>query len=183
MNVKAPTPKPNHPTSYALILYPGFQALDVFGPLDALNILSSEIPNLSLSIIAPTLSPVSTKHPFGPNKDSNFGESVVPTHTFDNPPDNIEVLFIPGGYGTRDEEIMGPMVECVKGLIPRVKYVLTVCTGSIVLARTGLLDGKRATTNKKSFIRVRYHTYSFPSEPDPPPYPPFKSGLDSGVQC
>ncbi|KAF2205940.1 DJ-1/PfpI protein [Delitschia confertaspora ATCC 74209] len=138
--------KPLPPKSYGVLLFPGFQSLDVFGPLDALNILSGQTP-LSLSILARTLDPVSTAHIY----QVNFSQSIVPTHTFSNPPTDLEVLLIPGGFGTRDEKETEPVVEFIKSVYPRLRYVLTVCTGSAILARTGVLDGRRATSNKKAF--------------------------------
>jgi len=74
----------------------------------------------------------------------------VPTHTFTDPPVDLEVLLIPGGRGTRDEEAMKPVVEFVRDMYSKLNYLLTVCTGSAVLARTGILDRRRATSNKKS---------------------------------
>ncbi|ORY12987.1 class I glutamine amidotransferase-like protein [Clohesyomyces aquaticus] len=150
-------PHPNPPTHIAIILFPGFQLLDVAGPLDVLNILSTSQP-LTLSILSSTLSPVSTAHNINsPHPDSKFAESIVPTHTFDNPPPGIEVLIVPGGLGTRVESEM----EGVIGFLKRmdrdggVRWWLTVCTGSAVLARAGVLDGRRATSNKKAFAWVK----------------------------
>ena len=89
------------PLHYALALYPGFQALDVFGPMDVLNVLSYHYP-LSLSIVAKSLDPVSTRSPQGLEcKGSTMGQSVVPTHTFADPPKDVDVLVIPGGIGNR----------------------------------------------------------------------------------
>ncbi|EEB95292.1 hypothetical protein MPER_05757 [Moniliophthora perniciosa FA553] len=138
------------PVNFGVLLFPTFQALDVFGPLDALNILSMSFP-LNLSIIAKSLDPVSTKHrdpslnPF----NSNFGESVVPTHDFDNPPP-LDVLLIPGGYGTRADDI-GSLIDFIRRTYPSLKYLITVCTGSWLAARAGILDGKRATSNKSAW--------------------------------
>lgn len=45
--------------------------------------------------------------------------------------------------------------EFIRRQSPGAKYILTVCTGSLILARTGLLNGKRATTNKRAFRSVQ----------------------------
>lgn len=144
------TPSYRLPTSYGMILYPGFQALDVFGPLDALNILSSSRP-MNLSLIAATMDPVSTKPPPGlrPNI-SNFAESVVPTHTFDNAPP-LDVLFVPGGLGSLLE--LNSTKAFIKATYPTLQYLITVCTGSALVAETGILDGRKATTNKADWAR------------------------------
>ncbi|EGR48300.1 uncharacterized protein TRIREDRAFT_107949 [Trichoderma reesei QM6a] len=137
------------PTKYAVALFSGFQALDVFGPLDALNILSASTP-LGLYILSTTLSPVSTI----PVKDpipGFIGQSVVPTHTYQDAPSDIEVLLVPGGQGTRDPELTQPVVDFIASSFPKLRYLLTVCTGSAVAARAGVLDGRNATSNKLAF--------------------------------
>lgn len=65
------------------------------------------------------------------------------------------MLFVPGGTGTRaGDDVLGPAKEFIKERFPKVKYVLTVCTGSALVAMTGVLDGRRATTNKVSLKRM-----------------------------
>ncbi|KAF2969045.1 hypothetical protein GQX73_g4581 [Xylaria multiplex] len=134
------------PTKFGVVLFPGFQALDVFGPLDALNNLSRMIP-LEFTVLAATLDPVNTKVP----SPGRIGQSVVPTHTFDNYPKDLEVLLVPGGFGARDPAITAPIVEFLKRIFPQLRHLLTVCTGSAIVAQSGLLDGKRATSNKRSW--------------------------------
>jgi putative intracellular protease/amidase len=136
-----------------LIVFPSFTPLDVFGPIDTLNLVSSSHA-MNLSIIASTLEPVST----GPlnstyNKvGSHFAQSVVPTHTFKHPPKDLDVLLIPGGLGTRAEPpALHDAIEYIKHEYPRLQYIISVCTGATLLARAGVLDGKRATTNKKAW--------------------------------
>lgn len=142
-----PTPEPGTPTRYGYLLFPGFQAIDVFGPLDALNTLSWS-HNITLSLIAKTLNPVSTvvRNPAFNRVNSTFGESVLPTSTFATAPP-LDVLLVPGGIGTTapnlDEEI-----AFIKATYPTLQYLITVCTGAGLAARAGVLDGKRATTNK-----------------------------------
>ncbi|PQK15681.1 hypothetical protein BB8028_0006g00040 [Beauveria bassiana] len=138
--------KENPPTKYAILLFPGFQALDVFGPLDALNTLSL-FHHIELSVIAASDSPVST------NFAGKFGtsERVVPTHTLQNAPSDIEVLLVPGGRGFSDVVGLLPVVEFIRNTFPRLRNLLTVCTGSFIAARAGVLDGKNATSNKSAF--------------------------------
>lgn len=135
------------PTKYAVALFDGFQSLDVFGPLDALNYLSKSTP-LELSLLGPTLKPVSTLHNPGPGR---IGQHLVPTHTYAEAPTDIEVLLVPGGLGTRDAAHTQVVVDFVRERFPSLRYLLTVCTGSALAARAGVLDGREATTNKLSF--------------------------------
>lgn len=146
-------PEDKVPLSYGLVLYPGFQALDVFGPLDALNVLSYLYP-IKLYILAESLEPVSTKSPQGfEHPGSAFSQSIVPTHTFQDAP-KIDVLIIPGGVGNRPPADLDSCLSYIEKVYPDLQYVFTICTGSGMLARTGVLDGRRATTNKKAFTRI-----------------------------
>jgi len=157
------------PSKIGVIIFPGFHLLDYAGPLDALNILSADHP-LMLCTIAATLDPVPTQNSLQDKQGSQFSQSIVPTHTFDNAPEDLEVLLLPGGLGSRGPDSdtwMKPQVEYLKRLDlsgkGSVKWVLTVCTGSEILARTGLLDGRRATTNKRAFSDVCEHTCHLPT--------------------
>ncbi|KAH4001411.1 hypothetical protein HBI13_059480 [Parastagonospora nodorum] len=139
------------PTKIGIILFPGFQLLDAAGPLDAFSLLSQQHP-LEISILGATISPISTAHAM-----QSSGACIVPTHTFAQARElGLDVLVLPGGLGTRTEENVREVVEFVKSLGPEgVRWMLTVCTGSEVLARTGWLDGRRATTNKRAFNEVK----------------------------
>jgi transcriptional regulator GlxA family with amidase domain len=136
------------PTKYGIIVFPGFQALDVFGPLDVMNTVAAQ-SKINLSIIASTYDPVSTHSDLFPGIGSTFNEHVVPTHTFDNPPEDLDVLLVPGGGGTRAELL--DAIKYIKDIYPSLQYLFSVCTGASLLARAGVLDGRRATTNKKDW--------------------------------
>ncbi|KAK2612054.1 hypothetical protein QQS21_001903 [Conoideocrella luteorostrata] len=139
--------KDHHPANYGVLLFPGFQALDAFGPLDALNFLSRRT-RINCSVIAPTLDPVSTIDPAAPQ---TIGQHVVPTHSLSHLPEDLEVLLVPGGRGTRQIQPTECIVECLRQTYPRLRYLLTVCTGSSLAARAGILDGKKATSNALEF--------------------------------
>jgi putative intracellular protease/amidase len=62
-----------------------------------------------------------------------------------------DIFLIPGGPGTRKEVENEELIQLIKTISNASKYVFTVCTGSALLATTGLLDGHNATSNKKAF--------------------------------
>ncbi|KAH6892809.1 DJ-1/PfpI family protein [Coprinopsis sp. MPI-PUGE-AT-0042] len=139
-------PADSVPLNFGLVVYPGFQALDVFGPIDALNVLSMHYPT-KLHIVAETLDPVSTKSPQNHEcPGSAFSESIVPTHTFTDAPEVVG--------GTVRPVDMSSAINYIRQVYPRLQYLITVCTGSWLAARAGVLDGKRATTNKASFKTI-----------------------------
>ena len=132
------------------MVYPTFEPLDAFGPVEALQMLAWNIKKLDLCIIGPTLDLVSTSSsdPEWNKTGSRFGVSIQPTHTYADPPADLDVLFVPGGGGAHGEEAAVPMVEFIRKTYPKLKYLITICTGASLAARAGVLDGKRATTNK-----------------------------------
>ena len=67
---------------------------------------------------------------------------------------DIELVLIPGGMGTRKEVDNTYLIETIKAMADSCTYVLTVCTGSALLAKTGLLNGRKATSNKRAFSWV-----------------------------
>ncbi len=78
---------------------------------------------------------------------TDMGVSMNPTTTFANALDNLDVLFVPGGFGTvdamQDEEILTFLARAGS----TARYITSVCTGSAVLGMAGLLDGYRAATH------------------------------------
>ncbi|KAK5053884.1 hypothetical protein LTR84_001846 [Exophiala bonariae] len=149
------------PKSFGLLLYPQFEVLDAAGPIEALNLLShlDGFTDMKLSIISKTLDPISIGPAGAPHSTVFTGaQRYLPTHTFETAPP-LDVLLIPGGAGSFDmpgaekRDIEGH-VQFVRdaffGLNGRQKlrYAISVCNGTILLARAGVLDGQKATTNK-----------------------------------
>ncbi|KAG6822160.1 hypothetical protein H0H92_015031 [Tricholoma furcatifolium] len=97
-------PKGPVPVNFGIVVFPGFQALDAFGPLDALHTLSVMFP-MKLAILSESLDAVSTKlNPISSAIGSDFGQSINPTHTFASPPP-LDVLLVPGGVGAMHPDI------------------------------------------------------------------------------
>ncbi|KAI8580013.1 hypothetical protein K450DRAFT_238924 [Umbelopsis ramanniana AG] len=149
------------PQSFGVLLFPGFALLDVCGPLEMLNGLSSAVP-ITISLIAlDSLEPVSTMVPVDSSSDETKEnveqqqprtfQRLCPTHTLDTCPP-LDVLVIPGGFGVpnaaKDERVLKFVAES------KAQTIITICNGAGILATTGLLDGKRATTNKWWFKEV-----------------------------
>lgn len=75
------------------------------------------------------------------------GLKVQPDYAFSDAPP-FDILIIPGGYGAEEIEIHNEkVIEWIKERSKEVKLIASVCTGAFLLAKSGLLDGKRATTH------------------------------------
>jgi len=143
------------PTKWGILLYRAYTPLDVFGPIAALEVLGRQY-HTDMSFIAETLDPVTTRPQMAAMNKLNsttFVEKLIPTYTFNTAPSDLEVLLIPGGAGSRAPDLNSTLAF-VKETFPKIKYLITVCTGSLVASRAGVLDGKRATTNKMAWASV-----------------------------
>jgi len=87
------------------------------------------------------------------------GMKVIPDHTFENCP-KLDVLVVPGGWGTRKELKNPVMLNWLRTRATEVETLTSVCTGSMLLGFAGLLNGHRATTHWRSLDWMRE---SFPS--------------------
>ncbi len=119
------------------LLFPGFELLDVFGPLEMFGALRDDF---SLQMIAETAGPVASRQ--GPKAIADVAIADAKPH---------DVLLIPGGQGTRREIANTKLIDWLRRHADQSAIVATVCTGTALLARTGLLDGRQATTNKAAF--------------------------------
>ncbi len=121
----------------AALIFPGFELLDVFGPMQMFGLLDEEF---SLHLVAEQAGPVI----------SNQGLSACATRACGAYRD-ADILFDPGGAGTRREVGNVKLLDWIAGMAGRTEFTLSVCTGSALLAKAGVLDGVRATTNKAAF--------------------------------
>lgn len=74
------------------------------------------------------------------------GLRVLPEHHFENTLP-IDLLVVPGGFGTRPLLEDGPTLDWIRSVATHAQQVTSVCTGALLLARAGLLKGRRATTH------------------------------------
>jgi putative intracellular protease/amidase/YHS domain-containing protein len=118
------------------VLFPEFEVLDMYGPLE----LWAYVPEFNVITVADKAGPVRSRQ----------GVSTVADYSFANAPP-IDILMVPGGMGTRAEIRNPSMLEFLKDRNAATELATSVCTGSALLAKAGLLNGFRATSNKRSF--------------------------------
>ncbi|KAK0708691.1 DJ-1/PfpI family protein [Lasiosphaeris hirsuta] len=161
--VLAQTYDPSKTLSIGIVLFPGFQPLDVIGPLDIIQILSGS-HNMTLSMIWKEIGPVWARAPprrTPPPANSSLPIAVYPvqaphivaTHTFNNTPP-LDILLVPGGMGNRvlhenNDTVIEDFVAA--RYYSELQYLLSVCTGAASLAKSGVLNGRHATTNKAAW--------------------------------
>jgi transcriptional regulator GlxA family with amidase domain len=121
------------------LLFEGFELLDVFGPLEAFGHLA---PSGKCQIIM-----VAERAGAVPSAQ---GPQAIADYDFANCP-KIQILLVPGGFGTRREASNPRLIDFLQRRSAQADLVMSVCTGAGLLARAGLLDGRRATTNKQVF--------------------------------
>jgi len=120
-----------------MVVFDKFQLLDTFGPLEMFGSLKDKV----------TIVMIGEKQGL---VKSSAGPAVAIDYTFENAP-KLDIVMIPGGAGTRTEVNNAHFVDAFKKLAEPAPHVASICTGAAVLAKTGLLDGKNATTNKRAF--------------------------------
>jgi putative intracellular protease/amidase len=119
----------------ALVLYPGFTALDLVGPY---HFLGGTGAKLHLVTNQTNLEPV----------PSDIGMAIQPTTTLAECPENLTLLFVPGGTtGTIAAAQDRRTIAFLRHHAQTARYVTSVCTGSLILGAAGLLRGKRATSH------------------------------------
>lgn len=125
------------PRTLGAVLYPQFELLDLYGPLEMFGCLG---PALRIVTIAEQAGPVR----------STPGPSTVAEHSFASAPP-LELMLVPGGLGTFPQLKNAALLGFLRERAPRCEVAMSVCTGSALYAAAGLLDGRRATTNKQFF--------------------------------
>ena len=120
-----------------VVLFEDFELLDVFGPLEMFGMAAD---HFEIRLIS--------QH--GGVVASRQGPKSVSDDSFESAP-AIDVVLVPGGIGTRREVDNPVLLDWLQQRAQQAELVTSVCTGSALLAKAGVLDGMRATTNKLAF--------------------------------
>lgn len=138
--------KKDGPMVLGVILYPGFEPLDVFGPVEMfMNVPASM---LKVVMVAEEAGPVHSTSGSSPTKFN--GPAVVAEYGFEDAP-HLDMLLVPGGFGTMPALTDEKLLNFLKERSPKADLTTSVCSGSAILAKAGLLDGQKATCNKMMF--------------------------------
>lgn len=130
----------NHPkVTVGLVVYPGMFLMDLVGPLSVFDSLMNKEIHLLWK----------DTRPFPAQRSANrVLMDVTPTTSFSDCPEQLDVLFVPGGVpGTFDLMQDQTVLQFLKRQAPNSRYVSSVCTGSLVLGAAGLLKGYRAASH------------------------------------
>lgn len=126
----------NKMKNLGILLFNNFETLDVFGPVEIFGRLKDlyhlEFYSMEGGVITST------------QNVKIVTEKLKETDQFD-------IFLVPGGMGTRKEVDNTELISRIAKISTASNHVLTVCTGSALLARTGQLNGLSATSNKRSF--------------------------------
>ncbi|HEV2802892.1 MAG TPA: DJ-1/PfpI family protein [Pyrinomonadaceae bacterium] len=127
-------------------LYPGFDPLDVIGPFEVFTWMSYIWQKRKVQVLLVGAADADTEKPAPSTSFS--GMTILPQHTFDDCPP-LDVIFVPGGDAGGVKTTMTD--EAYQAFLKRqgkkAGYVSSVCTGALIVASSGLLDGYQATTH------------------------------------
>jgi transcriptional regulator GlxA family with amidase domain len=139
-----------------ILVFPDVEVLDFAGPFEVFSVTRmseerrySEPSPFQVFLVAETDGPIVAVG----------GLRVLHDYTLaDCPP--LDILVVPGGWGTRAQENNPKLIEWIRDRGSRVETLTSVCTGSFLLGKAGLLDGRHVTTHWRSLDRM---SASFPS--------------------
>jgi len=139
-------PNPGATRQVCILVFDEAEVLDVAGPYEVFSVAGRRhgLEPFRVSLVAERAGGVALRNGF----------VVQPHFTLAEAP-AADLLVIPGGYGTRRELANPALVEWIRGQAARSELVLSVCTGSLLLAKAGLLDGLEATTHHLALPLLR----------------------------
>ncbi len=134
-----------------IVLFENIEVLDFCGPFEVFSVTRldeekrrEEPSPFEVLLVAEKNEAVTT----------TGGMRVLPRHSFATCP-KLDILVVPGGWGTRRELNNSAMLAWLRERAAEVETLTSVCTGAMLLGSAGLLDGKRATTHWRSLAWMR----------------------------
>lgn len=154
-----PAMSPPTSRSVVIVTYPGLQPLDVVGPAEVFG-AASRLGQGAYHVDVVARDP-------GALAARGGGYSIVPSATTAGWRGPIDTLLVAGGFGVREAEHDEALVAWLRVAAGGARRVASVCTGALLLARAGLLDGRRATTHWASCADLARRYPAVEVDPDP----------------
>ncbi|MBL9206274.1 MAG: DJ-1/PfpI family protein [Opitutaceae bacterium] len=129
----------------ALLLFDEVEVLDFAGPFEVFSVTDELAGASAFRVLTVGVQPGQIR--------ARNGLRIVPDLTLDSCPP-AEVLIVPGGFGTRALLRQPDVVDWVRRRAEAADQVMSVCTGALVLAQAGLLDGLRVTTHHELLAQL-----------------------------
>ncbi len=117
-----------------VLIFPGFEMLDAYGPLEMWGNLG---PAIKVVMIASEPGPIASAQ--GPKTVAEYGLDDCP---------KLDLILVPGGIGVLKTAKDERTLQWLRNRSKDAEITMSVCNGASILAATGLLDGRQATTNK-----------------------------------
>lgn len=134
-----------------ILIFSDVEVLDFCGPFEVFSVTRlneerrrEESSPFQVVLIAETKDPVV----------ATGGLRVLPDYTLEDCPP-LNILVVPGGWGTRKEINNEKLLDWIRARAGEVQTLSSVCTGSVLLGKAGLLDGRRATTHWRALPWMR----------------------------
>ena len=134
------------PRNVAILVFDDVEVLDFAGPYEVFNVASSVATPSPFYVYAIGISdnPVHARGRF----------VITPRYAYKNAP-QADILIIPGGHGTRPLLKHEGLISWLSEQEEKVEWLLSVCTGALLLAKAGLLKGTSATTHHTAFDQLK----------------------------
>lgn len=130
-----------------ILLFNEVEVLDFAGPFEVFSVTTILESNVKPFV-------VKTISEDGEMVTARNGLKVQPDYCFDDHP-SFDIVIIPGGYGAEQIEIHNPrVIEWIQDQKSKVELMTSICTGALLLAKAGVLDGRKATTHWMDLDRL-----------------------------
>lgn len=141
----------------AILIFDDVEVLDFCGPFEVFSVTGRRDDSIPFEVytVAEKDAPVAARNQL----------SVNPRYTFADCP-KPDILLVPGGYGTRREMNNPAMIEWIKEKAGDAELILSVCTGSLILAKAGLLENLAATSHHSAIDILREVAPNTTIQPD-----------------
>ncbi|WP_276352474.1 DJ-1/PfpI family protein [Cohnella caldifontis] len=136
--------KPQEARNVAVLIFDNVEPLDFAGPFEVFITGSNRGQDFRVFTVAEHERPVKAL--------GNL--SINPAYSIDACPE-IDILIVPGGWGTRKEMLNERLTDWIRKTADEVEVLLSVCSGALILAKAGLLEGLKLTTNRLAIDELK----------------------------